>query len=195
MLTATYENLHFAGMIDNGVEFFAEKNTIDVRCINNGTIYNSFNEFPEWIKDKLSEDLSSNLTAIKALKKLKGVSPDDYLKHYTFCKYGGLDPNPDIDVNGVMGESEYFECGFRGKCKAEGKLCCTIKVKNGHLTKREIEVVKKITRANKIIADLLHMTESTVTTHIQKIMKKTGCKNRGEIIFYGTKKGIIKWIW
>jgi len=195
MLTATYENLHFAGMVDNGVEFFAEKNNIDVRCINNGTIYNSFNEFPEWIKAKLSQDLTDNVMALKALKKLKGVSPEDYLKHYTFCKYGGLDPNPDIDVNGVMGESEYFECGFRGMCKAEGKLCCTLKVKNGHLTKSEIQVIKKLTKANKIIADTLHIAESTVTTHIQSIMRKTGCRNRAEIVFYGTKKGIIKWIW
>jgi len=195
MLTATYQNTHFAGMIDNGVEFFGEKGKIDVRCVNNGIVYNTFNDFPEWIKQKIATDLDSNPIALKSLKKIKGIDHSDYLKHYAFCKYGGLDPNPDIDVNGVMGESEYFDCGFRGKCKAEGKLCCTLKVKNGHLTKTEIQVIKKITKANKIIAHVLFMAESTVTTHIQSIMRKTGCRNRGEIIFYGTKKGIIKWIW
>ena len=195
MLTATYQNTHFAGMIDNGVEFFGEKGLIDVRCVNNGIVYNTFSEFPEWIKDKLSEDLNKNSIALKSLKKMKNVPASDYVKHYAFCKYGGLDPNPDIDVNGNMGESEYFDCGFRGTCKAEGKLCGTLKVKNGHLTKTEIQIIKKATGLNKLIARALHMSESTVLTHFQNIMRKTGFRNRGELIFYGTKKGIIKWIW
>jgi len=195
MLTATYQNLHFAGMLDNGVEFFAEKNNIEVRCINNGIVYNSFNAFPEWIKEKLAADLSKNKIAQRSLSKMKHVQKEDYLKHYTFCKYGGLDPNPDIDVNGNMGESEYFECGFRGNCKAEGKLCCSLKVVNGNLTKAEINILKLAMFPNKMIAEKLHISLPTLLTHWQNMKRKTGLRNRAEYVYYATKKGIIKWIW
>jgi DNA-binding CsgD family transcriptional regulator len=195
MLTATYKNAHFAGMIDNGVEFFGEKGVIDVRCINNGRVYNTFNDFPAWIKDKLAEDLNQNKVAQKSLSKLKGVPPEDYLKHYAYCKYGGLDPNPDIDVNGNMGESEYFDCGFRGICKAEGKLCTNIKAKHGNLTKTEINILKMAMLPNKVIADKLNMSLVTVQTHWQNLKRKTGMRNRAEYVYYATKKGIIKWIW
>jgi DNA-binding CsgD family transcriptional regulator len=195
MLTATYQNLHFAGMVDNGVEFFAEKNNIDVRCINNGIVYNNFNEFPAWIKEKLAADLLKNKVALRSLTKMKHISKDDYLKHYTFCKYGGLDPNPDIDVNGNMGESEYFECGFRGTCKAEGKLCCSLKVQNGNLTKAEVNILKLAMFPNKVIAEKLHISMPTLLTHWQNMKRKTGLRNRAEYVYYATKKGIIKWIW
>jgi len=195
MLTAQYKNNHFAGMIDNGVEFFAEKGIIDVRCINMGIVYNSFSEFPEWIKLKLEQDLAKNPIAMRSLSQMKGITKEDYLKHYAFCKYGGLDPNPDIDVNGNMGESEYFDCGFRGACKAEGKLCCSIKVKNGSLTKMEVNILKKAMLSNKRIADDLFISISTLKKHWQNMKAKTGMSTRAEYVYFATKKGIIKWIW
>ncbi|MBB2148839.1 response regulator transcription factor [Pedobacter gandavensis] len=196
MLTANYQREHFAGMIDNGVEFFAKPGEMDVQCLNLGKVYNSFWEFPEWIRQKVTDDMNKSPLAIKTLKRhWKSLPVIDYPKQYTYCKYGGLDTSPDIDVDGNMGHSEFFDCGRRGKCKSEGKLCCVMKVKHGVLTKTEIEIVRRVVLPDKLIAQELEISSTTVLTHWQNIRRKTGFRTKIELAVFATKKGMIKWIW
>lgn len=62
------------------------------------------------------------------------------------------------------------------------------------LSEREIEVLRLMAKgdANKEIAAQLHITDSTVKTHISNIFQKLNAKDRTEAVMQAVKKGIIK---
>jgi DNA-binding NarL/FixJ family response regulator len=62
------------------------------------------------------------------------------------------------------------------------------------LTDREIEVLTEIAKgsANKEIAEELHISNSTVKTHIASIFQKLGTNDRTEAVTMALRKGIIK---
>ena len=176
------------GLIDNAVEFFVHDN--EVKCLNNGTVY-KYNEFPQWILNRIETDMLENPEALKALGKWENLAISDHKRQYIYCRFGGADLEPDIDVNGEINHSEYFDCGFRGICKHEGKLCSSIKVDNGHLTKTEIKVLQNIELLEKQIADKLNMSVLTVNSHTQNLREKTGLSTKTELAVFASRKGII----
>ena len=177
-----------AGLDDNAVEFFAVPG--DIKCTNNEQVYR-YKNFPKWIIDTIQADMESNPEALKALGKWENLAPEDYIRQYIQCNFGGVDNEPDIDVNGKINHTEFFDCGFRGTCKHEGKLCRAIKVKNGYLTKTEIKIMQNICHPAKIIADTLCISEQTVNSHIQNIMQKTELGSKAELVDAANKLGII----
>ncbi len=60
-------------------------------------------------------------------------------------------------------------------------------------TKRELEIIKCIAKhcTNNEIAKELFISEHTVKTHRKKILKKTNCHNRKELLDFCEKNGII----
>jgi DNA-binding NarL/FixJ family response regulator len=62
------------------------------------------------------------------------------------------------------------------------------------LSRREIEVLELIARGtgNKLIADKLNISESTVKTHIQSIFQKLEVNDRTEAVTKAFSKGIIR---
>jgi DNA-binding NarL/FixJ family response regulator len=62
------------------------------------------------------------------------------------------------------------------------------------LSEREIEVIKYIAEGNtnNEIANYLHLSTHTVTTHRKNIMAKLGTKNTAGIVIYAIKTGLIK---
>ena len=61
------------------------------------------------------------------------------------------------------------------------------------LTVREREVFEAMARNknNKEIADLLHVEETTVRTHVANVLTKLGLRDRTQVIVYALKQGII----
>ena len=62
------------------------------------------------------------------------------------------------------------------------------------LSEREIEVLRLMAKgyANKEIAAQLHITDSTVKTHVSSIFQKLNAKDRTEAVMQAVKRGIIK---
>jgi DNA-binding NarL/FixJ family response regulator len=62
------------------------------------------------------------------------------------------------------------------------------------LSEREIEVLRLMAKgdANKEIAAQLHITDSTVKTHISSIFQKLNAKDRTEAVMIAIRRGIIK---
>jgi DNA-binding NarL/FixJ family response regulator len=62
------------------------------------------------------------------------------------------------------------------------------------LSEREIEVIKYVAEGytNNEIANHLHLSAHTVTTHRKNIMAKLGTKNTAGIVIYAIKTGLIK---
>jgi DNA-binding NarL/FixJ family response regulator len=62
------------------------------------------------------------------------------------------------------------------------------------LTRREVEVLKRIAEGNRNrdIADQLAISEETVKVHVKHIMEKLGAKDRTEAITISVRRGIIQ---
>lgn len=179
-----------AGLEDSSVEFYVHNGAI--KCLHNGSTY-LWEEIPSFIKEIVENDMSAHPEAIKALVDWNIVDGDEMMKQYIICRFGGFDLEPDIDKNGGIEYTEYFDCGRRGKCNFEGKLCATIQVQNGHLTKAELAVLRKVANGNpnKIIAADLDISEDTVSTHNQNIQKKLGVFTKQEMVAFAIRKNII----
>lgn len=178
----------YAGMIDKGVEFFKEGSAL--YCSYNSTVY-KWPDFPSYVKDKIEEEILRSPEAIKALSELSGLTPDMYMYKFIWCRFGGLDDEADIDVTGEVFSSDYVECPIRGQCPAEGRLCLSLQVKNGYLTKRELDVLKRAGKPDKIIADELHISVETVNSHWLNIRQKTELENKSQLAIFASQKGII----
>jgi DNA-binding NarL/FixJ family response regulator len=61
------------------------------------------------------------------------------------------------------------------------------------LSEREREVFQFVPgRSNKEIADMLHVSPSTVETHRAHIMEKLDLHSAAEIVLYAVRKGVIR---
>lgn len=71
----------------------------------------------------------------------------------------------------------------------EAKGCSPL----GQLTDREVEVFRLVTRGytNAEISTLLTLRESTVKSHIQRIMEKLGLRNRVQAVIFAYEKNIV----
>ncbi len=178
-----------AGLVDRGVEFFVHQN--EIKCTHDGKVY-VFDQIPSWIIDIVNTDMLNNPEALRSLASWENLSEQDYLRQYIYCRFGGIDTDPDIDENGVVHYAEYFDCGLRGVCKYEGKLCRSIKADvEGYISSREIDVIRLINEPNKLIADKLNISTETIETHMQNIRNKTGLNGKVEIAIWAVKRGII----
>jgi two-component system, NarL family, response regulator len=62
------------------------------------------------------------------------------------------------------------------------------------LTNRELVILQCVAsgRANKEIADQLGVSEGTVKSHVNKIMRKLGAVSRTDAALVGLRKGLVK---
>jgi DNA-binding CsgD family transcriptional regulator len=145
----------------------------------------------EETKLSLQLKLTKDTMASAALDILGIKEPAARLEKFTICRYGGFDDQPDIDLDNNS-TPEYFDCGDRGTCKVEGKLCHHVKAENGYLTPREIEVIKLIAQdlLDKQIADKLGISYHTATTHRTNIQHKIGAHSKNGITKFAILKNI-----
>lgn len=179
-----------AGLMDHNIEFFA--NDVGVYALYGSAII-AIRDLPAHILSIIRNDVFKNKAAIKAISEM-GITEDDVIIwQYVRCNYGGFDMHPDVKDNKLQ-QSEYWDCGYRGICKHEGKLCQSIKVANGYLTPREIGVIKLISSGllDKEIADKLKISINTVTSHKENIQEKTGLQTKVEIAVFAITKNIIQ---
>lgn len=187
-----------AGLINRGTEFYFNPEIKDIECLHDGRTY-SWQEIPGDILDIISEDMAKHPEAIKGMQEWNIFDSEEQLKQYIFCRFGGFDFEPDINEHGEIAYTEYFDCGKRGQCKYEGKICATIKVgvdadgNNITLTKRELEILKLIAQGmlDKEIADLLNINEETVRSHNQNIRQKGGFARKHDMTAFAVSKNLV----
>lgn len=179
-----------AGLEDKGVEFYFHQNTL--KCLHNGQRY-AWGEFPQWVIDRVEQDMLAHPEALRALIEWDLRQAKEQMRQYIICRFGGFDAEADISESGHIEYTEYFDCGRRGNCAHEGKLCSTIKAPNGILTKQEVAVLKLVSanKLNKEIADILNISEHTVSTHNQNIQTKIGVDNKLGMMAWAMHKRII----
>jgi DNA-binding NarL/FixJ family response regulator len=62
------------------------------------------------------------------------------------------------------------------------------------LTEREIDVLQQMAygRRNSEIADILHISQGTVKTHVHRIIQKLGVEERTQAVVFAIRQGIVK---
>ena len=182
-----------AGLTDKSVEFYIHEH--EVKCLYNGKTY-SFDQFPQEVIDIVDSDMADNPKAIQALIEWDITDINEQMRQYIACRFGGFDVNPDICSDGQIQPAEYVDCGRRGICKHEGKICSSILVGDSFLTKKEIEVLRLIGAGllDKEICDQMNppISVDTLRSHKDNISTKAGISRKSQLVALAYKHGLIK---
>ncbi len=156
--------------------------------INNGK-RGTWAEMPPELLAIFSRQLVQDTPTRHHLQRWAKEQPIDILKQYVQCNFGGYDGEPDVDENGSLQICEYHNCGSRGHCRYEGKVCRSLTVAHGILTKAELQILSLAHQPNKLIADRLFVSIETVNSHLKSLTRKTGYSRPG-LVQFAIIKGI-----
>jgi DNA-binding NarL/FixJ family response regulator len=179
-----------AGLEDKGLEIYLHKG--ELRVIYNSKIY-SFELLPETIQDTFLQHMMANKIAYNSLKKDFGLTEiKAMLVQYIKCNFGNFDNVPDMDEDGTI-HSECWNCGLRGTCPGEGKVCGRLQGTNGLLTKRETEIFFLLVdgKSHKMIGDFFGTHIQTIETQLKYMREKLGCHSSIEVMDFAMKRRII----
>ena len=175
-----------AGLMDDDVELFVHGS--ENYFLQNGKVAELV-DAPQDIKSIILDDLASRPDAVRALHILGITDPILQMLLYARCVCGGFQGTADIS-GGKLHHTEYWDCGQRGNCKHEGKLCCSITInETTRLTEREIELGKWICTGlpDKILSDKMKIAESTVNIMKRNICVKIGGTTKLDIMNFFMK--------
>ena len=172
---------------DLSVELFAKPNEFG-KCyfLHNGQT-RSFDEMADKDRSLLQNKLIGDKKAIKYLGKM-GIPANAMLEQYNFCNRGKLDSTPDITQVGKLSK-EYFDCGQRGKCIGEGRVCSM-----AGLTFRERQCLQ-LAGAGKDYAaikeDMGFRSTIAVNSLMTKLRMKLDAKSKSELCIRAYEMGIV----
>ncbi len=169
--------------LDSNIEFFGNPQSFGkVYWISEGKT-RFFKELPLNIFDDLRDELASDTKALKGLRLMGITSEDDQLEQYNYCNRGRLSATPDITITGKMSK-EYIECGKRGQCPGENKVCSPLCINESRITFREFECLKLIGHGlsyKKIMAEMGFRRETAVNSLVARLRDKLQCTTLVEI--------------
>lgn len=179
-----------AGMMkgDKSTEIFADRETKNVYAISDGKSI-LFNELPVEMRAQIFAKL---LDDSKAMEDLKHLSPEKATEQFAFCVYGAADSNPDFNIDGELKEADNFICSNNCQClKWNSK---SIKINNHRLTIREIEIIQLLATdlSDKMIADKLGISVSTLDTHKNHLFEKAGVFSKAGLIVAAINEKIVQ---
>jgi DNA-binding CsgD family transcriptional regulator len=178
---------------DQNIEIFANPHEFG-KCfwISEGKTH-LFWELPLHIIDDLRDELSSDCKALKGLR-LMGLSSEGVmLEQYNYCNRGKLDGIPDISTSGKK-TKEYFDCGLKGRCQGEGKVCSPLFINGSRITFRELECLKLIGTGlsyKQIKVEMGFTRETAVNSLTDRIRDKFQCSNNTEVALKVKELGLV----
>jgi DNA-binding CsgD family transcriptional regulator len=179
-----------AGLVDKKLEIFIHHNDLFVLYDERKT---SFELLHADIQDCFLQHMLANKPAIVSLQKdFCLTDAKAMLIQYIKCNFGNFDNVPDMDEDGTI-HSECWNCGRRGTCPGEGKVCGRIQGPNGLLTKRETEIFFLLVdgKSHKMIGDFFGTHIQTIETQLKYMREKLGCHSSIEVMDFAMKRRII----
>jgi DNA-binding CsgD family transcriptional regulator len=174
------------GLVDANLEIYADGTKL--MAVYNGSNM-IFEKLPEEILQEFFILLHKDTLALECLKK-SFSSKAEMLYQYVWCNFGGWNRSPDYD--GKL-HTEYWDCGFRGRCEFECKICKAVNPDTKNLTERELQISKMIAIGllDKEIADILNISINTATTHRQRIENKLNAPRRVDVASFIYKNNLL----
>jgi DNA-binding CsgD family transcriptional regulator len=176
-----------AGLESKDLEIYIHKGHLHV-------LYNSlvihFEQLPEEIKDLFAQHMMANKAAISSLKNDFGLTDaSEMLIQYLKCNFGNFDMIPDMDEEGTI-YPVCWDCGKRGECPGEGKICSRIVGPNGILEKAETEIYFMLIAgmSHKMIADKRGKHIQTIEGQLRDMRAKLGSHSSIEVMGFALKR-------
>lgn len=181
-----------AGIIpsDSNIELFAKPSEFG-KCffIQNGTT-KDFIQLPDEVLNDLHEEMLTDRLAVKGLIAM-GIDPDDMLEQYNYCNRGELDGIPDIKVNGKRSK-ELVNCGRRGHCAGEGKVCGRMTIDGSYITNREYECLHHVGKDYKSIQlEMGFRNVTAVNSIMARLLSKLNCADKTQLALKAKEIGIL----
>jgi DNA-binding CsgD family transcriptional regulator len=178
-----------AGLVDQNVEVFVHGGKL--KATYNGKVQN-FMSLPPEIIDEFYNLLIEDEEAREEFARHEIKDTGFMLKEYIRCNFGGWDRTPDF-ADGKF-HREYWNCPQRGDCFYKEKICPKLQLKNGQLSRREIDVIQLIAKGYyaKEIAEHLGLSKNTITTHTRNIHQKLLVNNNQEVTSFAFKNNLVK---
>lgn len=178
------------GLVDENIEFFVDGYNRLLALYLGKTV--KFEEVPKHIIHKLTEEMYRNEDVMAEFRAIGVDVLTDQLYTYTKCFYGGFNYTPDMTPEGTMHPDNY-SCGNDCRCCLSSIKKGELQVKNGSLSRREIEVTRLLTHSflGKQIAGELSISENTVNKHKQNIFRKTGMRSNVELAVWATNENLV----
>ena len=182
------------GFRDKTGEFYTDKDNSDICLSYNGQQY-TYDNFPAYILKVVHDDMAENPIAMESLVEDMGLTDlKSQTRQYLACRHGSFDMTPDISEDGKLTPAEYVNCGRRGQCKAEGKVCPALKVKYGYLNANEIITLTHIGNGliDKEIEDVTGFSVHTIRNHKDSTSRKTGLERKPLLCRLAFELGLVK---
>jgi len=151
-----------------------------------------FNDWPHSLIKIIHNELIKDHEALKILEHQGLDRKIDQVWVYAKCRFGGFSSEADIEPSGKT-NTEHWNCGCNGNCCLEPLFKHQIPVKNGHLTTREIEVLRQLAndQPGKVISANLGICEVTLDKHKRSLFNKTGCSTTLGLLQMAYQNSII----
>ena len=183
----TNENTQVAGLLsgDYNIEFIGIKETKKVLFLRNGKTY-QWEELPKSIFDKCKKKYKEDEVAQEQLSKYE---PNRQVELYIYHLYGDLDYSPDV-LNGELTESENFR--HSQHCESLQWKSKWITIGSTVLKDRDLTIIDCVKKdyPDKMIADVLGITQSTFDYHKKKLFRKLNVHTKTGLIVKALKYNI-----
>jgi DNA-binding CsgD family transcriptional regulator len=153
----------------------------------------TYSELPVHVKNFYNQEYFDDVEAQISIKEDMGIIGfERAILTYIKCNHGGFDFEPDFDA-GAHTKKEYWNCGQRFKCKAEGKVCKPWIMTHYGLSVREIQVIKNIAEGytDIEIADNMILAPTTILSHKKNIHRKLSLHSKADITRFAKENNII----
>ena len=88
-----------------------------------------------------------------------------------------------------------MDCGRKGKCIGENKVCSPLRINGEQITFREFDCMKcmgsGITTCDELIVALGFKSYTAVNSLAKRVREKLGCKNTAEIVYKVKELGLV----
>ena len=177
-----------AALVNKGTEIFFYKDDL-YAVYNQASI--PFIHWPSSLHQMVWEELQKDSEA-QEIFDLNQVPKAKRIFEYAKCRFGAFNTTADFTEDGKT-NTEHWNCDCGGNCLLEDLFRGQMKVANGHLTEREIDVTICIALnlTGKEIADDLNISESTLNNHKANIFRKTGFNSNVQLAVWAVAQNII----
>lgn len=175
-----------AGLHDNNVEFYRHEG--ETYALYKGKTLH-YKDLPLEIRSIFNWEMIKDEAAFKAMTEMGHISFTQSEEMFVGCRYGNFDNSPDLNLDTGVLTPDAPSCDKEMSCPGFGKVCiipCGL-CKQEYFTARWVATGLQ----DEEIAEVMHISVSTVRSHLSKVREKLNLSNRAEITNWAIKRNII----